>query len=129
MPDCIFCSIISDNVPHHEVIWEDDEHLAFLSIHPSKEAHTLVIPKEHTIGILDLSEIQFQKLFAASRTVALLLKEKLACHNLSIVTEGSSIPHTHVHLIPLRKGEKLAEFGSEEKTSEELNQLAEKIRY
>lgn len=77
--------------------------------------------------MLDLSEIQFQKLFTAARKVALLLKERLACDNVAIVTEGSSIPHTHVHLIPLKKGEKLAEFNTEKKTAEELALLAKRI--
>ncbi len=128
MQTCIFCSIAENNTPHHELIWQDDEHLAFLAVPPSKEGHTLVIPKEHTIGILDLSEMQFKKLFKAARKVALLLKERLDCHNVAIVTEGSSIPHTHVHLIPLRKGEKLAEFGCMKMTVEELAQIGEIIR-
>ena len=105
MNTCIFCSIAKNNIPHHEVIWEGDEHIAFLAIPPTKEGHILVIPGEHSAGILELSETQFQKLFTAARIVALLLKERLNCENVAIVTEGSSIPHTHVHLIPLRKGE------------------------
>ena len=128
MQTCIFCSIAENNTPHHELIWQDGEHLAFLAVPPSKEGHTLVIPKEHSIGILDLSEIQFQKLFIAMRKVALLLKERLDCHNVAIVTEGSSIPHTHVHLIPLRRGEKLAEFESKNMTTEELKKIGVMIK-
>ena len=32
--DCIFCKIVSGEMPSHK-IWEDDRHLAFLSIFPN----------------------------------------------------------------------------------------------
>ena len=46
MEDCIFCKIVSGDAPSHK-IYEDDDIVAFLDIHPVNPGHTLVIPKDH----------------------------------------------------------------------------------
>ena len=43
---CIFCKFVQGELPCHKV-WEDDEHLAFLSIYPNTRGGTVVIPKVH----------------------------------------------------------------------------------
>ncbi len=45
-PDCIFCKIVAGEAPCHK-IWEDEKHLAFLSIFPNTEGFSVVIPKAH----------------------------------------------------------------------------------
>ena len=44
--DCIFCDLVEGIVPSHQ-IWEDDDHLAFLSIFPNTKGFSVVITKEH----------------------------------------------------------------------------------
>jgi diadenosine tetraphosphate (Ap4A) HIT family hydrolase len=44
--DCIFCKIVKGEAPAHK-IWEDERHLAFLSIFPNTEGFSVVITKEH----------------------------------------------------------------------------------
>jgi histidine triad (HIT) family protein len=128
MDTCVFCTIAERNEPHHEIIWSDGEHLAFLSIEPSKEGHTILIPKAHSDGVVDLPKEKYEPLFEAARKVAVLLKARLQCHNVSIVSEGNSVPHTHLHIIPLKKGETLATFVTERKTPDELAEIAGRIR-
>ncbi|EKE18545.1 MAG: hypothetical protein ACD_9C00301G0007, partial [uncultured bacterium] len=43
---CVFCEIVSGNMPCHKV-WEDENFLAFLSIFPNTEGVTVIIPKKH----------------------------------------------------------------------------------
>lgn len=43
---CIFCQIVEGKAPCHK-IWEDEHHLAFLSIFPNTDGFTVVIPKKH----------------------------------------------------------------------------------
>ena len=43
---CIFCDIVKGKLPCHK-IWEDEKHLAFLSIFPNTEGFSVVIPKQH----------------------------------------------------------------------------------
>lgn len=128
MNTCIFCSIASDNTPHHEIIWSDENHIAFLAVPPSKDGHTLVIPRQHSTGILDLSAAQYADIFAAAREVSVLLQQKLDCERIAVVVEGASIPHTHIHLIPLMQEEKLASFTTLSRTPEELSVTAARIR-
>jgi diadenosine tetraphosphate (Ap4A) HIT family hydrolase len=53
MKDCIFCKIISGEIPSHKV-YEDENFLAFLDIHPQSPGHIQVIPKKHFRWVWDL---------------------------------------------------------------------------
>lgn len=46
MQGCIFCKIVKGEAPFHKV-WEDEKHLAFLSIFPNTEGFSVVITKKH----------------------------------------------------------------------------------
>ncbi|MBP1721331.1 MAG: histidine triad nucleotide-binding protein, partial [Deltaproteobacteria bacterium] len=46
MQDCIFCKIISGEIPASKVL-ETDKILAFSDIHPVAPVHVLIVPKEH----------------------------------------------------------------------------------
>lgn len=47
MSECLFCGIVAGTTPAH-VIWEDNQHLAFLSIFPNTPGTSVVIPKSTT---------------------------------------------------------------------------------
>ena len=49
--NCIFCKIVNKESPAH-IVWEDERHIAFLSIFPNTEGTTVVIPKEHHTSYL-----------------------------------------------------------------------------
>lgn len=51
--DCIFCSIVSGDIPSRNV-YEDEDVLAFLDANPLAAGHTLVIPKDHHERMDDL---------------------------------------------------------------------------
>ena len=42
--DCIFCKIISKEIPT-KILYEDDDSISFLDAFPVAKGHTLVIPK------------------------------------------------------------------------------------
>jgi histidine triad (HIT) family protein len=46
MDNCIFCKIAAGQIPA-QVVFEDDEVLAFKDINPAAPVHLLVIPKQH----------------------------------------------------------------------------------
>lgn len=58
MEGCIFCKIISGDIPSKK-IYEDDKVYAFYDINPEAPTHFLVIPKEHieSANTLDDSNI------------------------------------------------------------------------
>jgi histidine triad (HIT) family protein len=57
MSHCIFCKIIEKTIPAN-IVYEDDQLLAFHDIHPKAPVHILVIPKKH---IASLVEAQFDQ--------------------------------------------------------------------
>jgi histidine triad (HIT) family protein len=103
MKKCVFCSIVKENKPFHEIIWQDKHHLAFLDASPLRDGHILVIPKKHTDYIFDLGSKDYDKLSRATRVVAIKLKRSTHCKRVAIAVEGFSVPHVHVHMIPLNK--------------------------
>lgn len=46
MSDCIFCKIVNKEIPS-EVVFEDEQVLAFKDINPLAPVHLLIIPKKH----------------------------------------------------------------------------------
>ncbi|KKU25883.1 MAG: Histidine triad (HIT) protein [Candidatus Magasanikbacteria bacterium GW2011_GWA2_46_17] len=64
--DCIFCKIISGELPSSKV-YEDNDVLAFLDIKPVNPGHTLVIPKKHFENIHDTPDDIFAKTMVAAK--------------------------------------------------------------
>ena len=110
MKDCIFCQIVRNELPSHK-IWEDDKHLAFLSIYPNTLGATVVITKEHYSSYaFDLPDEVLTNLILATKQVAKLLDSKLEdVGRTGMVFEGFGINHVHAKLFPLH-GTKLSEW-------------------
>lgn len=49
---CLFCKLIAREVPAN-ILYEDDEILAFSDIRPAAPTHALVIPKKHIVSLDD----------------------------------------------------------------------------
>lgn len=114
---CIFCSIADTNTPVHEIIWTDENHIAFYDADPVTPGHTLVVPRQHAEDLSVLSNDAHAALFDAVRTASLWLKEKYNAEKVGIVVEGTSVLHLHVHLIPLQQDESIHELVNRKKES------------
>ncbi|MBI3573105.1 MAG: HIT family protein [Candidatus Kerfeldbacteria bacterium] len=110
MDNCIFCSIVSGKSPSHK-IWEDEKHLAFLSIFPNTKGFSVVIPKTHYSSyIFDLPQDVMVDLTLASKKVAQLLDAKLAdVGRTGMIFEGFGVDHVHAKLFPMH-GTKMKEW-------------------
>jgi histidine triad (HIT) family protein len=102
MKNCIFCKIVRGDAPAHR-IWEDDEHLAFLSIYPNTPGFSVVIPKAHYSSYaFALSDDVLAKLVIAAKRVANLLDAKLpGVARTGLMFEGYGVDHVHVKLFPM----------------------------
>lgn len=102
MENCIFCKIVSGEAPSHR-IWEDDKHLAFLSIFPNTEGVSVVITKDHFDSYLfAIPENVMVDLMKAARKVALLLDKKLEdVGRTGLIFEGFGVNHIHAKLFPM----------------------------
>jgi histidine triad (HIT) family protein len=101
MTDCIFCKIVKGEIPSNKV-FEDDEFLAFLDIHPKALGHTLLIPKSHYPWFTDVPEDLSDKLFRNAHKISKDLKEKYQADYVRLGIVGTDVAHTHIHLIPLK---------------------------
>ncbi|MEK6910968.1 MAG: HIT domain-containing protein [Nanoarchaeota archaeon] len=99
---CIFCEIVAGKIPSFK-IWEDDKHLAFLSIFPNTEGFSVVIPKKHYSSYFgDLEDNVLKDLIIASKKVAKLIDNKLEdVGRTGLIFEGFGVDHIHVKLFPM----------------------------
>ena len=67
--DCLFCQIIAGQVPAYK-IYEDDNVLAILDINPVNPGHTLIMPKKHSVNMLDADEAVLQAMILVTQKVA-----------------------------------------------------------
>lgn len=102
---CIFCKIISGDTPCYK-IFEDDDILAFLDINPSEPGHTLIIPKNHTLDMMEIDNEMLIKIMNKSKDIAKLLASKLNADGFTLVQNNGisqEIKHFHLHVIPKYK--------------------------
>ena len=102
--DCLFCQIIKGDVPANKV-YEDDEVIAFLDIRPVNPGHTLIVPKKHSMNMLDTDEDTLKAMIAVTKRVskAILKVMELEAFNLELNNgriAGQIIPHLHWHIVP-----------------------------
>ena len=97
--ESIFTKIINGDIPSHK-IYEDDDVIAFLDIHPVTPGHTLVIPKKQVEFVWDLDDETYAKLTLVVKKLALHIREKLAVAYVGEQVIGVDVPHAHIHLIP-----------------------------
>lgn len=102
---CIFCKIIKGEVPVKK-IFEDNEVLGFLDIHPVAPIHYLFIPKQHIVSLADLNHEKelgvLNKLFSAllDTTEKEGIKKKGFRTVINTGTHGGqTVFHLHIHLI------------------------------
>ena len=108
---CIFCRIVRGAEPAH-VIWEDEQHIAFLSIFPNTEGITVVIPRNHAPSYaFALDQDVYVGLVLAARKVGLVLDRAFDdVGRTAMVLEGFGVDHVHAKLIPLHGTGSLAEW-------------------
>jgi len=105
MNDCIFCKIISGEIPSFK-IFENDTHIAILDINPNTKGVTLVISKEHyPSNVLLVDNDIYNKTLLAAKEVAKKLADKLNLERVGIAIEGTGVDHLHIKLYPFHKGE------------------------
>ncbi len=102
MSDCLFCKMVTGDI-QPEVVFEDDNVLAFRDINPQAPTHVLIVPKRHvsTLNDLEDTELGGQLLKAA---VAIAKQEGLAEHGYRTVFNcnrhgGQEVFHLHLHLL------------------------------
>ena len=109
MEDCIFCKIINKQIPS-QIIYEDDELIAFKDIEPMAPVHVLVLPKKHIKSAMDLTDedsILIGKIYSVIKKLAVDLgvsESGFRVVNNCGEDAGQTVKHIHFHVLG---GEKL----------------------
>lgn len=98
----IFTKIAKGEIPSYKVA-ENEDFYAFLDIAPLAKGHTLVIPKHvEDDYIFHLDDKTYEGLWKFAKKVAAAIKAAIPCKRVGVAVLGMEVPHTHVHLVPLR---------------------------
>ena len=115
MPDarpCVFCAIVGGEAAA-EIVFGDDEVVAFLDVRPVFPGHVLVVPRAHVVTLPELAPDRVGPLFARVQRVADAVVEGLGAQGSFVAvnnTVSQSVPHLHVHVVPRTKGDGLRGF-------------------
>jgi len=107
--DCIFCKIVGGEIPS-DVVYEDDEIIAFRDLNPMAPVHVLIIPKEHIDSLDDITGADAQsamlgRLMSRIGEIAALLGLENGYRVVSNCGEDGmqTVRHLHFHLLGGRK--------------------------
>lgn len=140
--NCVFCAIAAKRAPA-AIVYESDDALAFLDIHPIVEGHVLIIPKKHCRNLFDFRDDCGQGVMHAASVVARGLRRAYNVDGMNLFQSseragGQDVFHFHFHVLPRFIGDGLmAREGNDRlmrwrargnPTKEELDKVAEKIR-
>jgi histidine triad (HIT) family protein len=100
--DCIFCLIAQRKAPAH-LIWEDENHMAFLSIFPNTKGFTVVIPKQHhgSYAFEQSDDVLSSLVLATKRTAQILDHYFDDVTRCGMFFEGYGVDHLHSKLFPM----------------------------
>ena len=100
MTDCLFCKIISGEIPSKKV-YEDEKTFAFFDISPQAPTHILVIPKKHVSSLNELEDVSVMSdIYAAVKNIVsefyllifLALVNEWGCYFLTDATPSKPTP-------------------------------------
>jgi histidine triad (HIT) family protein len=103
-PDCVFCKIVAGELPSQKVA-EDERTLSFMDINPATRGHALVIPKEHTVNLLEIDPDDLAAVARAAQRLAQRVPERLGADGINLINSCGSaawqtVFHFHIHVIP-----------------------------
>ena len=134
MNDCIFCKIVKKEIPA-EIVYEDENYLAFMDIKPINPGHTLLVPKAHARTFLDFGGLASKnaELVTVLMKIGNAVKIATKGEGLNVSTNveqaaGQIIFHTHFHIIPRFLNDGLIHWPHKEYKEGEASQIASQIR-
>jgi histidine triad (HIT) family protein len=104
MSDCLFCGIVDGSVKAN-LVYQDDDVVAFKDIAPKAPVHFLIIPRKHVAGVSDIAESDRALIGAIFQVAAKLAGEHgIAESGYRVVVNsgadaGQSVFHIHYHLL------------------------------
>jgi diadenosine tetraphosphate (Ap4A) HIT family hydrolase len=103
----VFTKIINGELPGR-FVYEDDEVVAFLTIEPMTQGHTLVVPRAEIDQWQDIDEAVLGRIMSVAQLVGKAVCRAFDADRAGVIIAGLEVPHLHVHVFPTRS---LSDFG------------------
>jgi histidine triad (HIT) family protein len=122
----IFTMIINGDIPGH-FIYRDDECVAFLSIEPLTEGHTLIVPIQEVDHWIDLDPQLAAHLMVVAQRVGRAIDTVYSPRRVGMMIVGDEVPHVHIHVTPISTARDLDFANAARQTDEDLAAVAERL--
>jgi len=101
--DCLFCRIVAGEIPA-EIVFSDEQVVAFADINPQAPTHVLVIPRRHIPDAHALNDADGDLLAAMFEAIRTIAADAGIAGGYRVVTNigpeaGQSVFHLHFHLL------------------------------
>jgi histidine triad (HIT) family protein len=109
---CAFCEIAAGKIAA-DVVYEDEQFVAFLDHRPLFPGHVLLIPRAHYETLTDLPDALAGPLMLATQRLARAVESALRAEGSFVAMNNrvsQSVPHLHVHIVPRRRRDGLKGF-------------------
>ncbi len=102
-PDCLFCKIVSGDIPA-EIVHADDSTVAFRDISPQAPTHVLVVPRSHYPTAAELAQAEPTSVADLISAAAEIAEDEKLEDGYRLVFNtgphaGQTIFHAHLHLL------------------------------
>lgn len=95
----IFSKIIAGEIPGR-FVWQDDDVVAFLTIAPVTQGHTLVVPRAEIDQWQDVDGAVFAKITAVAQIIGQAVRTAFDAPRAGLLIAGLEVPHLHLHVFP-----------------------------
>ncbi|MGB0970728.1 MAG: HIT family protein [Mycobacterium sp.] len=124
----VFTKIINGEIPGR-FVYEDEQIVAFLTIEPMTQGHTLVVPRAEIDQWQNLDPAVFSRVMEVSQLIGKAVCSAFDADRAGVIIAGLEVPHLHVHVFPARN---LSDFGfanvDRSPTAESLDEAQTKIK-
>ncbi len=124
----VFTKIINGEIPGR-FVYEDDDIVAFLTIAPMTQGHTLVVPRAELDNWQDIEPAVFARVMEVSQLIGKAVCTAFDTERSGVIIAGLEVPHLHVHVFPARN---LSDFGfanvDQNPSAESLDEAQSKIK-
>ncbi len=132
MDGCVFCKIVAGGIPA-EVIYSDERSVSFLVLEPVSEGHVVVVPREHSTSLEHMSAEDTSAVMATVQHLGPRIRDALGADAFNVgincgEAAGQVVMHTHVHIMPRHRGDKLVHWPHLDVDAASLAATAAKLR-
>jgi histidine triad (HIT) family protein len=132
MDNCLFCRIVARSMPA-EIVYENNQTLAFLDIKPVNPGHVLVIPKNHYADFVSTPSSVLEEIVAVAQKLApvILAATGSPAFNIGVNNgkeAGQVVSHMHLHVMPRHADDGHEMWHGREYTPGEMARVAGEIR-